>query len=81
MMRLEGKTAANRRVSILLAGRQAREIRIDGEEAKVLRDGTMRDGGTREIETDRGKLVLWRRMGQEPKDLLDGEELEPIQHH
>lgn len=86
MMRLEGKTASGRTVSIEGPVRPSNSMTetgikgrvwIDGEEATVEDVARYRDGGTRIITTDRGRITESRRFGQEPYDDLDGERLEP----
>lgn len=88
MMRLEGKTAAGRTVSIEGTPSQGvwgkphpgdAKVWIDGEEAKIEDVRLYRDGGSRVVETDRGTITMSRRIGREPSDSLDGERLEPLE--
>jgi hypothetical protein len=52
-------------------------VLFDGEEVEVTSISRYRDGGTTVIETERGRLVAHRRVGEEPWDEFEDERLKP----
>lgn len=81
MMRLEGKTQKGRTVAIEPGQRDRRgqeRIWIDGNPVEVKDYRLYRDGGTQVYVTTGGTITLARRMNKPFRDLLDGEELEPM---
>lgn len=78
---IEGVTESGRtlRIDLPIAGHvyHAADIWIDGQEARVLRAGRLRDGGTTIWHTDRGSVRLPHRIGDpDHRPRLDGEVVE-----
>lgn len=77
---VDGRTADGTHVQVreseLLSTAWLR-VFIDGKEIGTGDVGRLRDGGTTKIDTSRGPIVAFRRLGQEHYDTFNGERLVP----